>query len=158
MSYSVNELRELWQTDSLVAGTTIYSAVPNDVRPEWAANVLNCCCEQVASAPQAVLRILELSDNAENWSKAHDAFSAVRSLTLTAEQNSDAERRGKLLLYVAENAAKVVYNASGSAAPFDADSGAWLVRSAKQFSDACNSGEFHELLWSVTVGHSDIAG
>lgn len=57
--------------------------------------------------------------------------------------------RLKALLYVAENTAKVIYNATGSKDSFDRDSGAWLVRCSKEFADVVDDEVFTEELWRV---------
>jgi hypothetical protein len=101
-----------------------------------------------------VLQVADLASNRKHWSRAHDAFSAVRKLTLAAERKPP----GKLshcLLYVAENAAKVIYNASGSPAPFDADSGDWLVRCARDFANHEPDSGFVDTLWAVVTAHAD---
>ena len=140
--------REEWDADSLRTGVAVYSFVSINVRPEWAALILAACCNGVAAVPKPVQHVLELARDSARWKLAHDAFSAVRQLTLAAER----QPIGKLdhyLLYVAENAAKVIYNASGSSAPFDEDCGAWLVRCAKEFADCAKDASFTEDLWSI---------
>ena len=137
---------ESWSADPLRAGTAIYSRVHNDNRPGWAASILAECCERVPKVPEAIAHVLDLSAEAAKWELAHDAFSAVRQLTLAAERRP-IEKRDHLLLYVAENTAKVIYNAFGASAPFDRDSGAWLVRCAKEYADCVNDVSFPMLLW-----------
>ena len=80
-------------------------------------------------------------------------FSAVRELTLDSEQGHD-DALAHVLLYVAENTAKVVFNASGSPAPFDKDCGAWLVRCAREFSTEMNDEAFADQLWTVLTQHT----
>jgi hypothetical protein len=141
-------IREEWNANPLLAGVTIYRSVPNDRRPQWAAAILEACCNRVRSVPEPVQHVLELGRNASHWKLAHDAFSGVRQLTLAAERGP-MDRLSHYLLYVAENAAKVVYNASGSSAPFDSDCGAWLVRCAREFADCENDPQFAESLWAI---------
>lgn len=136
--------REAWNADPLAAGVAIYSSVPNGRRPEWAANILAACCQRVGRVPKPVQNVIQLASETKKWKRAHDAFSGVRQLTLAAERKLD-----HYLLYVAENTAKVIYNASGSSAPFDEDSGAWLVRCAKEFADCENDPAFTMSLWSL---------
>jgi hypothetical protein len=59
----------------------------------------------------------------------------VRRLTLEQEK-AGSEHKLHALLLLAENTAKVAYNASGAPAPFDADSGDWIAQNAKAFLDA----------------------
>jgi hypothetical protein len=140
--------REAWNGDPLNAGVAIYSCLPKDRRPEWAANILTACCRRVRAVPKPIAHVIDLASAPEKWKLAHDAFSEVRRLTLDAERQP-IETLDHYLLYVAENTAKVIYNASGSSAPFDRDSGAWLVRCAKEFADCANDPPFTASLWSV---------
>jgi hypothetical protein len=140
--------RETWDADPLAAGVAIYSSVPNDRRPEWAANILAACCQRVGTVPKPVQCVIDLASDAKKWKRAHHAFSGVRQLTLAAEKKP-IQKREHSVLYVAENAAKVIYNASGSSAQFDEDSGAWLVRCAKEFADCEDDKLFNLLMWST---------
>ena len=55
-------------------------------------------------------------------------------MTLVAEARDSAiDPALKRLLFVAENTAKVIYNASGEPAPFDADAGWELVPCVEHF-------------------------
>lgn len=143
-----NLSRDAWNADPLSAGVAIYSSVPNDRRPEWAVNILVACCQRVGRVPKPVQNVIQLLSEPKKWKRAHDAYSSVRRLTLAAERKP-IEKLDHYLLYVAENTAKVIYNASGSSAPFDEDSGAWLVRCAKEFADCESDPPFTLSLWSL---------
>ncbi|KAA5541908.1 hypothetical protein FYK55_17075 [Roseiconus nitratireducens] len=149
--------REEWNTDPLAAGVAIYSSVPNDRRPEWAASILAACCHRVANVPKPIQYVIDLASDPKKWKLAHDAFSRVRKLTLAAERRP-IEKLDHYLLYVAENTAKVIYNASGSSAPFDRDPGAWLVRCAKEFADCENDPPFTFSLWSLLTDFPSASG
>lgn len=149
--------RSAWFRDSLKAGETVYSRVANDDRPAWAAGILSACCDPCNSVPDALTHVVLLAGDRSRWPEAHDAFSAVRQLTLAAERSCDDDP-AHYLLYVAENAAKVIYNASGSSAPFDGDSGAWLVRCAQEFASRLSNDEFTERLWGVIAKHAGDPG
>lgn len=139
---------EAWDANPLCAGVAIYALVPENKRPKWAAAILAACCGRVSTTPKPINHVLDLAAEPAKWKLAHDAFSGVRQLTLAAERQP-IEKADHYLLYVAENAAKVIYNVSGSSAPFDRDSGARLVRSAKEFSDCVNDKSFTSSLWSI---------
>jgi len=58
------------------------------------------------------------------------------------------------ILFIAENAAKVIYNASvvldhNNPAPFDHDSGWWLVSTFRHVVDLINDAEFASEAWQV---------
>ena len=77
------------------------------------------------------------------WSEARRAFQAVRRLTLAAERNpKPTQKIYETLLMLAENTAKVAYNASGSSMPFDRDSICWIPENLKQIAQEKNDEEF----------------
>ncbi len=146
-------LRKLWIDDPLDAGVAVYSSVPNEVRPAWAADILRACSKQLNDTPTAVQYVISIASDKEHWPRAHAAFTVVRQLTLNAEQH-DAGDLSHYLLYVAENAAKVVYNATDPTDPFDDDSGAWLVRCARDFAGEVASDSFIDDLWGIVSARS----
>ena len=148
MSFDSLKLSEGWREDALRVGAIVYAMVPNGDRPSWAAGILSKCCEKVGEVPTAVQVIPKLAVSSLLWSQAHSAFGKVRQMTLVAEREPTDMRR-KALLYVAENAAKVIYNATGSQDAFDRDSGAWLVRCSKEFADLVEDESFTTELWRV---------
>lgn len=97
---------------------------------------LELCCSAVANPPQAVQAVARVGRS--DWGRGHDAFDAVRQLTLAMELIEPRPRPDPsyLLLFVAENAARMIYNASGTKYPFDDDSGAWLIRAFRQFAQS----------------------
>ena len=145
----VDELKRLWDGGrGIQLGCVLYEALANDLRPAWAAEILALCHRQLLPVP-AVDAVLAISKDAGRWEEGHAAFREVRQLTL-AEQRS--HRNGpayECLLSVAENAAKVVYNASGKPAPFDHESGYRLVASLHQFSGQIASAEFQKQAWRL---------
>jgi hypothetical protein len=53
------------------------------------------------------------------------------------------------LLYLAENVAKVTYNATNPPDPFDHDAGAWVVSCVRYLADKVNDPEFATQAWLV---------
>src|SRR5262249_42468352 len=109
------------------AGWAIYQAIPGRLRPGWAADILELSCSRLAAVPDPVRAVAEIGRDPQRWPEAYAAFSAVRKLTLAEERSHAGGVVYELVLFVAENVAKVVYNASGEPAPFDYDCGYWLV-------------------------------
>jgi hypothetical protein len=146
----VEAIASLWSTGKpLQAGAVIYGAIPNAARPEWAADILELTCSQVPTVPAQVQAVIKIARDRKRWREAHAAFSAVRRLTLAEEKTHSAGQVYECLLFVAQNTAKVVYNASGESAPFDEDSGDWLVRCLRDFADAIGSPEFDNQAWGL---------
>lgn len=145
---------DLWATDPLRAGEILCDKVSSENRPHWAAEILATCANCLSTVPHAVNRVISIGRSRWRfrWRSGHRAFSQVRRLTLKAEGRRD-EDTACYLLYVAENAAKVIYNASDPVDPFDDDSGAWLVRSAHDFAERCGTERLADELWSVVAVH-----
>lgn len=119
---------EAWATGRFLdCGRALYEPLSPAARVHWATAVLMFCRRYSASEP-AIDRVVELASIPSDWRLAHDAFRDLRELTLVAEgQRGSIDPRLASLLYVAENTAKVIYNASGEPAPFDHDAGWWVV-------------------------------
>lgn len=131
------EARRAWDAgDALGAGRIFYEHLPVAERPGWAAASLNLASRLVP--PVAEIEVVcAVAKTPTRWPEAHAAFQAVRRLTL---RENDQLRYSVLML--AENTAKVTYNASGSSAPFDADSGWWIARSMQSIIDRVEDPHF----------------
>ncbi|MFT3772891.1 MAG: hypothetical protein QM820_46490 [Minicystis sp.] len=69
-----------------------------------------------------------------SWPEAHRAFRDVRQVALQFERaGTPASDPTQQLLGVAENAAKVIYNATNLPAPFDAPAGLHLLVSVAHY-------------------------
>jgi hypothetical protein len=98
----------------------------------FAVEALMACCDALGDVPAAAVRRV-IAVGRENPSSGHEAFSAVRTLTLAAEAARTQLSPTSKILYCAENAAKVIYNATHPADPFDLDSGEALFASLATF-------------------------
>jgi hypothetical protein len=76
-------------------------------------------------------------------------FQAVRELTLQAQRQTSKDCKYTLFLSIAENAAKVIYNASGEPAPFDPNAGVKLIHSLAVFTNEVGDEEFSERAWQI---------
>jgi hypothetical protein len=128
-------LRELWALGdpSQEAGREIFDAIKSDRRPGWAANILEWCAGKFGQEIREVRSVIEVAQDDRRWHEAHGAFDQVRDQTLQHDRPGQSNRKLVALLYVAEIAAKVTYNAAGTAAPFDHDSGWWMARVLHHF-------------------------
>ena len=91
--------------------------------------------------------MVDLASDKDQWYKAHDAFQAVRALTLRARDVQDS--LDVALLYIAETTAKVVYNASESPAPFDSNAGWYLAPILRHFCALQRDPTFDDQAWSA---------
>jgi hypothetical protein len=148
----MDEAYRQWASgDPLKAGRQIYESLPNDRRPLWAASILNLCRSLIPRVPE-IDAIHELASNPSRWKKAHASFWPVRDLTLKAEGSTSTDPIYVGVLHVAENTAKVTYNASGEPMPFDEDAGWWLVSNLRYVVDKVDDPEFEKKAWSIVHG------
>jgi hypothetical protein len=101
---------------------------------ELGTALLRTCRMSCCSVPPPVLAVELIGATPRSWGDAHRAFSDVRDATLQFDQaqtpGSDPTYQ---LLFVAENTAKVIYNATNPIGPFDASSGMHLLISVAHF-------------------------
>ena len=152
MSKDAERPFSLWrQDDALRAGQLIYQAIPVASRPSWAGAVLEVCKERHGPVAE-VEAVGELAWIEEEWPKGHEAFTRARLLTLAYESGDKDDPVYEALLFVAENAAKVIYNASGRSAPFDRDCGTWLVVNARNMVEVVKEERFERRVWQALLG------
>lgn len=111
------------------AGRLVYQQLAPEQRPGWAGTALELVRPRFPVIPEVEAE-MDLTRSPSRWPEGHAVFSAVRELTLQAEREAgprlpDPQKYSFFLL--AENAANVVYNASGAPAPFDPDCGWWIA-------------------------------
>jgi hypothetical protein len=146
---------DLWNSgETLAAGKLVFESIAAPNRPGWAANVLELCLELIDEPPEEVIAVCDIARDPRRWSQAHMAFDSVRKLLLLAEAGSLKASEVLLgIFYVAENAAKVTYNACSPGDPFDEDAGWWLAANLKWISDRVPDGTFRERAWRCLRGH-----
>jgi hypothetical protein len=112
----------------------------------------------VPNIPPEVRDVLEIALTPVRWSDAHRAFQAVRKLVLAAEGRAPATPDVDLgILYLAENVAKVAYNASGCSAPFDHNAGWWVAKNARWIVDHSSHAGLDGRVWAALSGRPDLA-
>jgi hypothetical protein len=141
--------KQLWDSGAaLEAGRLLFETIPPLDRPQWAAGLLDLCCALLRSPPVEVLVVRTLATDPDRWSEGHSAFDAVRDLVLREEARVFG--RNKILLevlFVAENTARIIYNASAPPDPFDADSGWWLAENLRSLSNCIADEAFRAEAW-----------
>lgn len=143
-----------WRTgNALKAGEILFERLPASHRPRWAADVLAVCCSALDVVPAQVADLLEIARSAERWSEGHRAFDALRDEVLLVEHgHRTLPRLTFQLLFVAENVARVVYNAGEPSDPFDRDGGWWVVATARAMVDQTGDRDFESRVWAALVG------
>lgn len=167
----------------LEVGRLLFEALPDEVRPVWAARILRLVLEKSGlsgdstqkSSPwnwlqrlrpqremfpyREVGHVLTLAASPEEWHRAHDAFSAVRTQVLRLDQQQRSEGLSSeqdlhlSILSMTELVAKVTYNASNPMGPFDEDSGWWIAACLRGFVDHAWPGDvgFAAVAWSALI-------
>jgi len=102
-------------------GEQIFLSVPKELKPIWAGIILAKFNNYIKNIPEPVKRLYDIIEKPSEWKEAHHQFILIRRFLL---DNKHYPYETYLLL--AENIAKITYNASGGSAPFDCDSGNYL--------------------------------
>lgn len=151
----VAEAARCWRAGRGVdAGRHLFESLPNGAAPAWAADILDLCRLRAGSLP-VVNEVAAIARDPSRWHQAHAAFTAVRGQLLAAERNPAADRARICLLHLAENTAKVTYNASAPAppydtarpAPFDADAGWWVAENVRSLAAHLRDPAFEAQAW-----------
>ena len=146
----VDQLRVHWSAGrGYPVGEVVYALIPSPERPAWAGDILDLAISLFETVPPAVRVVAVAARKPEWWPQAHGAFSLVRRLTLAEDKSHVGGAMYGAMLLVAENTAKVVYNASGEPAPFDADCGAALVSCLRHLTAVAGSPEFEQRAWGL---------
>lgn len=147
---------ELWHRgDALVAGRILYERLTPKDRPSWAARVLDACCVAVGTVPPEVQRVRDVAFTPSRWSEGHAAFQGVRKRVIEAERRPPTLELG--VMHLAENVAKVTYNASGCSAPFDQDAGWWVAKNARWIVERSTQDGLGSRVWAALAGQPDLA-
>lgn len=127
-------LFELWKrTETNATGQEIFERIEEGRQPAWAADILQYCARKYSGQLHQVDDVVVIARDVRRWSEGHRVFDQVRLETLRCEREGVKDRQRVTLLFLAEIAAKVIYNASGAPAPFDHDAGWWMARCLRQF-------------------------
>lgn len=147
----LSSLRPNWKVDDIaVTGRVIYEGVPNDQQPDWAGAILLYVsgeafhCDELAS-------IVDLSYDERKWIEAHDAFQAIRKLSLQNEKLNRQDSHQQLVLDIGETAAKVIYNASGGPAPFDHHAGWRMATRVRRLVEFVGQKDFEDCCWHLLI-------
>jgi hypothetical protein len=143
----VEELRSAWRNQSFDACERIAATLSRKAQARFGTAALRACLAY-EGGPEELFNVVRIGDEPEAWDQAHAAFDAVRDLTLARERvGASGSDPGYLLLFVGENTARVIYNATHPRDPFDDDSCAWLLKCLAQFVHFAASDELERHIW-----------
>jgi hypothetical protein len=146
--------KEFWKSPEILkAGLILYEHISILDRPAWGADILEYAQNRIEHFSE-IEAVIAFARNpgywgngvAENQEEAHRVFGRVRKRAL---EKKDLGRIGELLFYLAENVAKVTYNAYGYADPFDHDAGWWIAANAKGLAEEFDNPDIEREVWSI---------
>lgn len=141
-----------WAGRRIDAGRLLYENIPEEFRPRWAARLLRRAMKQSGAWHAAASIVLHVADHPDHWEKAHDVFSTIRRFGLELDliqQKTKQQQILVLVLVLAELVAKVTYNASRPADPFDHDAGWGIAACFKAVLDLAMEDDATRLAWEI---------
>jgi hypothetical protein len=149
MNETVRRALDLWNAGRATeAGELLCTQIPDAVRPFWAARILDAC-RRHTKFPLAVRVVSVIAKRRFLWRWGHVAFGEVRRLTLQWDEATTKDEVYGGLLCLAENVAKVTYNATNPRDPFDEDAGAWVVSCLRFIANKVHDPEFEAKAWQL---------
>jgi|ERR1017187_7658949 hypothetical protein len=146
-----NEAYDHWISgEAILAGKIVYEQLPVQERPLWAARLLGRCAKLIPSVA-AVEKTVEVALTPNLWPNAREAFDAVRALSSKDERKQTPSALYAQVLLLAENTAKVSYNATGLSAPYDHNAGWKVVQVVRQIVDRVAKPEFETEVWNLIL-------
>ena len=140
---------QLWNDNNAIeAGKIIYESISQNKRPFWASTILSFCIEKTRTRAEFV-NVINTAKNPNKWKDAHEIFQSVRKLTLRDEEDGCPDDVFSGELHLAENTAKVTYNAGNFPAPFDHNAGWWIIKNLKFIVDKVDEKEFEQRVLKV---------
>ncbi|MDQ2743749.1 MAG: hypothetical protein M3Z66_15845 [Chloroflexota bacterium] len=128
----VSKAQLLWDEDrAYQSGELIVSLIPAGSRQVWAATLLHNVLRYVPYTAEFD-KVVDISQHSRRWPEALSAFHRVRTL----RQEETHDRVYDTVAALAENVAKVTYNASNPTVPFDRNAGPRAVADFKRILDA----------------------
>jgi hypothetical protein len=146
---------------ALEAGRVVFEHLAPEDRPRWAANVLRTVLAKTGLQIPAIQHVLDLAEQPQEWRAAHSAFSILRGSTLQLAHLRRRSREQRCLLYhlfLAENVAKVIYNATDPRDKFKEDSAWWIAVCLKRLVDAIDRPQFADTAWAALTAHAGSKG
>jgi hypothetical protein len=149
----LSEADRCWKAgDYLNAGRALFERVPAPDRGKWACRVLASAAPAGTFNVPPVRELLGVCAQPDAWRGAKAIFSRIRHVTLKLEgrvfrrRNHDARLN---YVYLAENVAKVLYNATDPPDEFDEDAGWWVAICLRGFLEHDAAPDWERKAWSI---------
>lgn len=132
-------------------GREIFENIPHRWQPIWAKYILSHFDRYAQHTPDAVYELYRIIDDENHWSEAYKRFCEIREYSLWNLFDQPEE-----YFQLAENVARVTYNASGNISLFDKSSGWYIPSLAMKAADYYKSDKLkEELLSAILVFHQN---
>jgi len=150
----IRKAEDLWNANHpLEVGRLLFERIPREARPAWAAEILEVARGRIPPIPE-VEAVIVFARSPETWGngsdsksrEAHNFFGAVRQYALKHKSKDTLLQN---VLSLAENVAKVTYNAYGYGAPFDHNAGWRIAANLKNIIMTSSDAEFAERAWAT---------
>jgi hypothetical protein len=157
----VRAIEDCWKSgDMLKVGVLVFERIPKALRPAWGADLLELASQHSLKVKE-IESVIQFARTPTHWAggsddksrKAHEFFGAVRDLTLIHDEENKDDVYGDILV-LAENVAKVTYNAYDYAAPFDHEAGWWIPSLLKKIVDKIDDAEFSTRVWEALTNET----
>lgn len=149
----LTEAKQHWDNDrGYDAGRLICEHISLQVQPHWGARILRFMMQRASISHPELDCVTHLSTTPSEWSRGHDVFRKVRQVTLQHDKQSkrtSADDTHSWVLAVAEQTAKVSYNATFPLDEFDDDSAAWIVACLRGFASTMNVSGLLNEAWQI---------
>jgi hypothetical protein len=144
---------ECWSNGKIVdAGRLIFEHLPIRLRPVWAADLLRLILKQTRIECDQIEAILTVTEDQTRWKESYAIFMLLRDCTLDLIKHNSLPPSESLILAVvglAEDVAKVTYNASDPPDRFDDDAGWYIVPAVKHICDLVGVEAFSRVIREV---------
>jgi hypothetical protein len=149
ISDTLSEARALWDAGKVLeSARLLLGRFAPEAVPYWAHPLLELGLSRVLRVPWEAANVLAIARDRRRWKDADDAASSVRELIIAAEGAPALPEPLTLeALHLAENVAKLAYNASGAAIPFDGDPAFALVTHLRALIDQAADADLAAEAW-----------
>lgn len=142
------------------AGILICPHVPCLLQPRWAFGILRLVIQKAGVSTPLFDELEEVALTPSKWGNAHRLFSEVRKVKLKHDKmigQTGAVDEFSSVLAIAEQTAKVIYNATSPLDKFDEDSGAWIIAMFRGFVSYYDDDRFSEEAWEAVCDGVDLS-
>ena len=156
-----NEALKLWnENKGIELGRLVFNEISINQQPVWAGKILTLVYGTSDLKHETIEELLDIINFPEKWKNGKIIFSKIRRSVLDFDKKQ--ERKHTLseeeiaicgMLILAEQVAKVTYNATSPFDEFDEDSGHWIPYLLRDFTKTTpwDSESFSQKAWEALI-------